>query len=109
MKTPPKQGRRAVTVWFDRDQHKAIQARASYAGVDMQEYVTKTLLQIADIEPGRTPVILDIDSRDLRDLRAFVSNLLAEDPDADVDSDLLLHLESSVAMCAERARARGAL
>lgn len=105
----PKMGQKSVAVWFDKAEAKALQSRASNCGMNLPEYVFKTMSKVAGIEPHRVPIILDIDRKDYADLREFVATLIAEDEDLDVNSILLLHLESAVMMMAERARDRGRL
>jgi archaeosine-15-forming tRNA-guanine transglycosylase len=103
----PKIGQKSVAIWLDKAEAKALQSRASNADMSLSEYVADTMRKVADVEPHRVVVVLDIESRDHSGLRAFIANLLADDEDASVDSELLLHLESAVMMMAERARNRG--
>jgi hypothetical protein len=105
----PQMGQKSVAVWFDKVDAKALQSRASHAGMSLPEYVADTMRKVASVEPGRIPVILDIESRDYRDLHDFTAKLLVDDDDADVDEQLLIHVGCACAHLAERARLRGSL
>jgi hypothetical protein len=75
----------------------------------LQEYVTDTLQAIATVGTDRVPVLLDVDRKDYAELRGFVGELLADEPDADLEQELRLHLETAAHATCERARHRGFL
>lgn len=101
--------RRAVNIWLDKPDESALKRRAADSGKGLDEYVTDLVRRVAEVNPGRVPVVIDVDRTDYMELLAFVEDLCREEPDASPDEELLLHLCSAIAAMAQRSRTRGRL